>query len=193
MATKRAGAPAGLADAKKRLSKTKEQETVPSTPTSAAAWKKKTGDGLLLRVPSGNIIKIRTPGMDAFLTEGVIPNGLIPLIMDMMKQAKAGVDETPEDELIAMLEDRAKIEQIVTLANAVSIYCAVEPAIHPLPEDGEERDEELLYVDDVDFNDKMYIFAVATGGIEGLERFRAESGLDVGPVQPSDAVPQDAS
>lgn len=187
MATKRAGAPSGLAEAKKRMSSNTTTEA-PSGPTSASQWKKKTTEGLLVRVPSGNTALIRTPGMSVFLEAGVIPNALLPLIQDSMTRGAAPKDE----DLVDLLKDKQKIQDIVDLASAVTVYCCIDPVVaeKPLDDDGnlipigdKRRDPDTLYVDEVDFNDKMFIFATATGGTEGLERFRQEQGLDVGVVQ----------
>jgi len=194
MATKRAGAPAGLAEAKKKLETPKQRATEAlESPTPAKQWKKKTSEGLYVRVPSGNTAYIRTPGMNVFLEQGLIPNALLPLITESLNRGGPPKDE----DLASLLKDKKKLQVIIDLANGVTVYCCVDPEVHEVPyydDDHEkagqvipigskDRDEDLLYVDEVDFNDKMYIFGVATGGVEALERFREEQGLDVGVVQ----------
>ncbi len=161
--------------------------------TSASQWKKKSGDELSL--PSGNVCLARRPGIDIFIKKGMIPNSLMPLVQEMLNENKPpsqraaeNIDVTPE-----------LIEQMSDLYNSICIYAVVEPKVFnvpmqadpsdpssfiPVPED--ERDQvEGLYVDEVDFDDKQFIFQWALGGTSDLEKFRAEQADDVEPVQPS--------
>ena len=157
------------------------------SPTSASQWKKQTVGGTLVRVPSGNTALIRTPGMQVFLESGVIPNALLPIIQEAM--AKGGQPE--ETDMLAMMSDPEKIQEIVNLANAVTVYVCIDPVVAPVPLDREghvipmgspDRDEDTLYVDEVEFNDKMYIMGVAVGGTAALEKFRAEQASHVDAV-----------
>lgn len=151
-------------------------------PTSASTWKKKASLGTLVTVPSGNVCRVRTPGMNAFLTGGLIPNGLMSIVKESMDEGKA-----PDAEAIKTLaDDPARLQQILELTDLVTISCCVEPVIVAAPTeviDGKEqplamtdsrRDPEVLYVDDVDLNDKLFIFQFATGGTATLEQFRQE-------------------
>jgi hypothetical protein len=193
MATKRtATAPAGLDEAKQRSQKTgrttpkKDSESL-GEPTSAAAWKKGKTEGLLVRVPSGNTALIRTPGMEVFIRKGTIPNALIPLIQKSLKTGK----EPSEEELADVLGDEEGLDKIIDLAENVLVDVCIDPKVYPaptdengdrLPDDHPDRDPNVLYADDVDFVDKMYIFSVATGGPSQMEAFRQQSGLNVGVV-----------
>lgn len=150
-----------------------------SGPTSASEWKKKTTLGTLVTVPSGNEVRVRTPGMQVFLSQGVIPNGLMPLIQEAMKQGEAPSDEAAE----ALMDDPEKLQEILDLADAVALFCFIEPKLNRVPFDDEgaiipigddRRDEEILYVDEVDLNDKLFIFQFAVGGTAELEQFRQE-------------------
>lgn len=157
---------------------TAKKSTTGEAPTSAAAWKKGTSSGTLVRVPSGKLIRIKTPGMGVFMKSGIVPNALMPIIQEAMKQGK----EPTEEDMAKMLGDTEMIAQIAELADEITIFCALDPQVNPVPETEDDRSDELLYVDEIDFGDKMYIFSVAVGGVAAYERFRQESGLDVGPV-----------
>lgn len=152
-----------------------KSKDVLEAPTPVSGWKK-SSEGILVRVPSGNTALIRTPGIEVFLTQGVIPNALMPLITDSMKRGAAPKD----DDLAAMMGNPEMVAQIVEMANAVCVYCCLDPKVEPVPEEGVGRDPELLYVDEVDFNDKMYIFSVAVGGTSDLEKFREEQAAVMG-------------
>lgn len=51
-----------------------------------------------------------------------------------------------------------------------------------------ERDEDVLYTDDVDIEDKTFIFNFVVGGTRDLETFRTEYGDALADVQPSQDV-----
>jgi hypothetical protein len=159
-------------------------EDVLDDPTPAKDWKKRSGEGILVRVPSGNVAKIRTPGIEVFVTQGVIPNGLMPIIMDSMKRVGPPKDE----DLVKMLEDKEALKQIIDLSSAVAVYCCIEPEVLPVPAEGEKRDPDALYVDEMDFNDRMFIFGVAVGGTSDLEKFREQQAAVMESLSDGEAV-----
>jgi len=161
-------------------------EDVLEAATPATDWKKRSNEGILVRVPSGNVARIRTPGIEVFVTQGVIPNALMPIIMDAMKRA----GPPKEQDLVKMLEDKDAIQQIVDLSSAVAVYCCIEPEVLPIPGDGETRDPDALYVDEMDFNDRMFIFGVAVGGTSDLEKFREQQTTIMESVSDVQAVGQ---
>lgn len=136
-----------------------------------------------------------------FLTATVlnehIPNGR-KTAAQKAKDAKEKVgqkEKTPE-QLEREIREKAykellsspdKFEGFKETINNVVVMVVVAPPIHPVPqpdEDGEvpEREEGLVYVDTVDFNDKMAIFNEATKGAAKLEPFREEPDEAVGAV-----------
>ena len=156
----------------------KAERGVPGAVTSANAWKKQTVEGTPLRVPSGNTCLVRAPGMGVFMREGVIPNGLMGIIQEAMANGRA----PDEADLAGMVDDPSKLQQLVELADAVALYCVIEPPLSQAPVDEEGhivpfghalRDPNTLYVDEVDFNDKMYIFNFAVGGTADFAKFPA--------------------
>lgn len=142
-------------------------------PTSATQWKTKAQHEVDL--PSGNTCLARRPGLQVFLEAGIIPNSLLPLV----QQALKGKQTDPKDLLEDLTEER--LREIVKLYDAVTCYVVIEPEVHqaPLREDGttvpwSERDGDKLYVDEVDFEDKQFLFQWSVGGTRDLERFRQE-------------------
>ena len=144
--------------------------------TSAKAWKKNkapTGPAPL-ELPSGNTALVRRPGMESFLREGLIPNALVEPIMATVNANDPQAQAQSMDEMSTkLLSDPDALAQMLDLVDNVTVSCVVEPVITPKPIDpAEERDEELLYVDEVDSDDKMFIFSYVTGGTSDLARFR---------------------
>lgn len=183
------------------------------TPTPVDAWLKSAQpEGRPLKVPSGNICLVRPVGINTFLKRGRIPNALMPMITRAMEQAKGrGPDDEDFDdekaaaEIVAELTSNPeKLEDVVELADLVTVETVVEPRVAPIPhwdeddhvrgacakeEVGKEvpihlRKEGVLWVDLVDLEDKLFIFNFVVGGTRDLERFRGQSAAALDAVQP---------
>jgi len=137
--------------------------------TSAKQWKKKTSKGTPLVVPSGNTCLVRTPGMQVFIKQGLIPNSLMPIVQEAMSKGRA-----PKNMELDTNKNPELLNEMMDLMDAVTVYCVIEPKVAPEPAEGVVRDEDTLYVDEVDFNDKMFIFQYAVGGTSDLAKFREE-------------------
>lgn len=160
-------------------------------PMSAQAWKRPV-EQFDLTVPSGNVCRVRaTTGMAMFMQQGMIPNSLMPIIKEHMNDSRE-LQATTVD----VLDNPELLENMMELADNVVMHVVVLPEIQPIPKafvDGEERvvpqehrDPAVLYVDEVDMNDKMFIFQWAMGGTKDVERFRKEqeaSLADISAVQ----------
>lgn len=165
--------------------------------TPAAEWKKPS-KGVELEVPSGNVALVRPVGMQAFLQKGIIPNSL----RDIAMEAISGKKTAPQMKMDDMSSE--KIEDMLVLFDSVTCYCVIEPKVTPVPvwqnanPDGEyftnderkvgqvvplpERDSEPLWVDEVNLDDKIFIFQFACGGTRSVEQFREEFSLSLDAV-----------
>lgn len=174
------------------------KKTAPKKPTSAKAWKKNKGEELEL--PSGNVALVKRPGMLEFIKKGLVPDTLMPTVDEAVRKGKG----LPPAQTTELLKDPTKIAAMEEMTDRVLCTVVVEPQVtffkyteeqeaageipegfnvgDDIPED--ERDEDLLYSDDVDLEDKMFIFQYAVGGTRDLERFRRESGIGVGGLRP---------
>lgn len=142
--------------------------------TPAAEWKKPSR-GMEVEVPSGNVALVRPVGMQAFLQKGIIPNSLRGIAME----AISGKKKAPEMKMDDMSPE--KIEDMLVLFDSVTCYCVIEPKVTPVPLDDEgepiplaDRDSSELYVDEVNLDDKIFIFQFACGGTRNVEQFREE-------------------
>jgi len=167
--------------------------TETDTVTDINSWKKKQSKPLEL--PSGNRARVRGGSMQFFLTAGFIPNSL----KSMIQKAISEVDlhggksvELDDGSMADILNDEAKLQELMDLYDKVAIYCFQEPKLHPVPPEEEERDEDLLYVDEVDFEDKVFVFNYAVGGTRDLERFREQQNTHVESVRAGAAVEGEA-
>ena len=141
--------------------------------TPAAEWKKrslrKTAE---LTLPSGFTCKVARVDLLTFMKTGRIPNSLRSIIDKAMGGKEVSQDEIVE-KLIGGDSDALKtFEDMMTMADAVVVECMVEPKVVPAPASEEERSETDLHVDEIDPEDRMFIFNFAVGGTRDLETFR---------------------
>jgi hypothetical protein len=152
----------------------------PKKVTSAKAWKK-ASQGIQLELPSGNVVKARRPGVQNLLATGYLPDSLMPIINESIQKGKAlppsKIQETIDSNSSVLLE-------IMDATDRIAAKCVIEPVVryHRVEVDGEwedipdeDRDDEIVYTDDIDDGDKSFIFQWAMGGSADLERFRVES------------------
>ena len=154
--------------------------------TTASSWRQQTREGTPLVVPSGNTCLVRpSSGLDMFVRNGHIPNSLMPIIQDAINKGKP-----PTMDQLDLEANPDLLESIIELTDTACIFMVLEPQIRPVPKDeaGEaipfnQRDEgDYLYVDEVMFEDKMFIFNWAVGGTADLETFRQELSAGLEPV-----------
>lgn len=160
----------------------------PTKASSASEWKKKAA-GQLVDLPSGLTMRIRKIGMQTLMSTGIMPNSLMGIVQSSLDKGKGrpGMDEAAVMELIG---DEKKVREIGEFMDKMVIAVAMEPKIHPLPVlaggveavDG-ERDENLVYVDEVAEEDKMFLFQVVTGGTTDVESFREELGTTMADIR----------
>ncbi len=171
--------------AKKAVAKkAADKASAPAQVSSVSSWKKK-AEGTIMTFPSGNVARVRNPGLQAFLREGMVPNGLLPIVQTAIDKHVA---PTPQE----MMQRPQALAETLELMESITMYCVLEPKIHPTPLPGEARDPELLYVDEVDIEDKVFVFQLVGGGTSDLERFRRERSESLAALQSGEALEQTA-
>lgn len=189
--------------ATKRSAKLREAEVRDATVTSAGDWKKGK-EAARLRVPSGNVCLARAVGMEPFLAKGLIPNALMPIVTRAVEEGK-GISAKEVNEITSNLESAEGIADMLAMADAVVVECVVSPHVYPMsdrdailedesltPDEKAAKINSLLFVDEVDINDKMFIFQWAVGGTSNLEQFREKSANVVEDLATGKAVPEKA-
>lgn len=141
--------------------------------TSPLAWKRPGVMGDLVELPSGNVVRCLRPGMQNFLELGLIPNALLP-------QVEAALGEHKLPKISEVMEDVTLLEAAARFTDDVVMYCVKDPEILPVPPDPEEeRIEGALYIDDVEMEDRVFIFQFAVGGTRSVQRFRQLQAADM--------------
>jgi hypothetical protein len=168
---------------KNRRPTPKSAQRGPTEVTTASAWRKQTTEGTPLVVPSGNTCLVRpSSGLEMFVRNGSIPNSLMPIIQDAINKGKP-----PSTKDLDMQANPDLLESVLELTDTACVFMVMEPVVKPVPHDdnGEvipfsQREKgDFLYVDEILFEDKMFIFNWAVGGTADLEKFRQELGASL--------------
>jgi hypothetical protein len=182
-------------------------------PTSAKSWKGKLNvAGASLDLPSENVALVRQISPQAFLTDGLIPDPLMPIVSQAINTKKG----LPPQKLKQIMDDPKLVTSAMELFDRTIAYVVLEPKIlmPPTCTECEEyanqpqhkevkredfhayregpRDPEILYADEVDMTDKQFVFQWALGGVRELEPFREELAAVVGPLSAGQGVPSEA-
>jgi hypothetical protein len=80
-----------------------------------------------------------------------------------------------DDQLMReILNDPAKLDEMMHVVNKIVCYVVVKPAVEYPPNDPTLRKNDAIYADMIDLEDRMFIMNWALGGVRDLERFREE-------------------
>jgi hypothetical protein len=171
------GNPAKKAAAKKTASKkTTTRQTSNLTGPSSVQEFKRAREGVLLPLPSGLVVKARRVEMQAYLkqSKGDVFNPLMSLVAETLEKGNnIDLEKALGGEDGQM--DVQKLADMYDMVNGMVIEMVVEPPVFPVPEDDEDRDDDLLYVDEVGDEDKMFLFQWGVGGTDDLATFREET------------------
>ncbi len=123
-----------------------------------------------------NVCRVRRPGVQGLIAAGVLDSfdSLTALVQSEHVDPNEGKSPQKKLEEDADLIKNHKKEILTALemVDKVVLYCVVEPKVSAPPAPGQERDPELLYVDDIDLDDRMFILQFVMGGTRDLESFR---------------------
>lgn len=158
-----------------------------------------------LETPSGQLCLVRKlQPMD--LVAGEVlgqTNFLAEIVQAEITRAKAGPqdhrkpaqDQKSDDtnKLVEALEKAVSTpDGLDSMIDAVVVKTVVEPSIEIPPKDYTDRKEGVVYVDTINFGDKMFIFNWAMSGLDKLKRFRSEPTGDVEDLEPGKDVQRQA-
>lgn len=158
--------------------------------------------GGIMELPSGLIMKLKNPGgLQSFIANGTIPNSLLGIVQEGL-QGKTGVDAAKAANELS--KDMNSIGEMITMLDLVFVQTAKEPKVYPAPTDedlerhnilnptkkledvDDLRDDDRLYVDEIDQTDKQFVFQWVSGGVRDLETFRAELASNVADLSASE-------
>ncbi len=141
---------------------------------SVAEWREKNGPEEV-ELPSGSVALLRSPHILDLVAQGVIPATLVAELEGL--ERKSGSD---------LLQNADQVERFRGMLNAVAKAAFVMPPV------GDEGTDEQLGVDEVSFEDRLFVFNRCTRGARRLEPFRAEPGGDVDGAPAGEDVREEA-
>lgn len=146
-------------------------------------------DAKELLLPSGNTCLVKRPGV-----QGLIKAGLLDSLDSLTNIVQMDhIDANDPKKMAAavnkMSADPARISEALTVVDKAVCFAVVAPKVFMPPPEDETRMEDATYVDEVDEEDKMFIFQYLVGGTGDVETFRKESQAMLGGVPASEDVP----
>jgi hypothetical protein len=148
---------------------------------SSVADFKKNRRGKQLLLPSGLVMVCRRGDtLKTFIKQGDVPNALLPIIEEALAKGRAA----DLDKIVGNGDggvDLDLINDMLDMVDKVVCSISIDPKVYPEPGEGEEVNDDLLYVDEIDEEDKMFLFQWSIGGTDDVVTFRkeAEEGLAV--------------
>lgn len=149
-----------------------------------------------LTTPSGQTCQVRLPGVQRLMAAGILEDADTLSTMVDKKHIRRvnGKDQVNGDSL---LKDPKNLVSVLRTVDKVVAHMVVQPTVKrpviigmddegketekPLPE--EDRDPKIVYTDDIDMTDRMYIFQFAVGGTTDVEQFRSKLAKAVGSME----------
>lgn len=169
----------------------------PPTQITDVAEIKRRAQGELLQLPSGVVMRCRRVDLQTFVRQGSVPNALMEIVDEAVnKGKKVNLEEAVQPENL----DNDTLMEMFDLVEEVVTKVVIEPKIHKMPtveeleaHNAENPDEQiydlqelksddLLYIDEVDAEDKMFLFQWASGGTSDVAQFRIEAEADMATV-----------
>lgn len=149
-----------------RKTAVKKTAATPKKPTSVQQWKK--GQAEPIELPSGNYMRVRRLGMENLMATGKMPNGLMSTVRKAVERGTGmeGVD------MADVVGDEKQLGEMMGFLDDLTVMVAVEPKVHKAPEDEADRQDDVLYSDEIDMDDKSFLFQLSMGGTTDLESFR---------------------
>lgn len=143
---------------------------LPTEPTSGKEWRKARLEGKLVRLLSGNVVRLRPIEVDYFLRVGHIPDFLAPLISELITGGQAESELPPQEAL-------EKQTEWFTFLDDLCRYALVSPRVVDNP----EADDEIS-VDDIAYMDKYFIYLMFSRPARLLRQFRQPQTQPVAPM-----------
>lgn len=161
----------------------------------------------LVTCPSGQTCYARRPGLEGLMLSGELMNldSLTSLVDQKHLRRVRGGNGVADDEVKIdadkLMTDPKALQSIISLADRLVPQIVVTPRVlcHYTMEDDkrvvvsdDDRLDNVVYTDQIDFQDKLFLMNYGLAGTRDAERFRAESAGVVAGVVSVESVPMPA-
>jgi hypothetical protein len=132
------------------------------------AWVEKKSRPRPFTCPSGQTCLLQSIAPEALLERGLLDqiSRLEGLADELVQKAEGQPPTKPK------MPSREDFKGLLEVLNAILPLAVVEPVIAEMPAEGESRNPELIYPDDVDLEDRMAILEESMKALRALDRFR---------------------
>lgn len=154
----------------------------PQEKYAATSWGSAAGEFATdLEVPSGQLCRVRRPGVQRLIEAGVISSmdSLSGLVQNVLLP---GAEGKPQVDTKKVLENPQAIDSMLHVVDRVVCHTVIAPTVVMAPNDVTSRQDGVIYTDMIDLEDKLFIFQFVVGGTRDLEQFREESSAALGGV-----------
>lgn len=158
-----------------------------------------------LLLPSGNTCLVRSLGIEALISAGLLENfdGLTSMVKDLhldrVAKGKANKPEEDESILRSLIKEPEKWGSFQKMLDGILVAAVVEPKVLLAPDPNDQRDwrkEGVLYADQIDFADRVAVMKAAmkgvSAGVDDLKPFRAGSTEDLPDLGDVAGLPREA-
>lgn len=142
---------------------------MPVNKYAPTAWNK-VDKGIDLKCPSGQLCRVTRPGVENLIKLGLLDklDGLTGLVdQKHIKRVKGG--KAPDLDVESLLRDPKSLTAALETMNKIVVHVVLEPHLTL-----DDADEEKIHINNVDMDDRAFIFQFATGGTNDLEQFRKQ-------------------
>jgi len=152
-----------------------------------------------------NVCRARRLGVQGLIKLGILDSmdTLTALVATGITEISGKITAADAAKMAGVSE---KMEEAIGLIDSIVMAAVVEPRVYPIPKPktvtdasgnevlvpAEPRDPELLYADDVDLDDKLFIMDWTIGGSADYRAFRQSTKDLVGDVADGTGVPDAA-
>lgn len=144
-----------------------------------------------IELPSGQTCLVKKLGMEKIVELGLMNDldsftgSILPDKKTSSKKTAKQKEQEEEDTFLSALKDKERFGKMMSTVDKVVRACVIMPQVNAVPEKGFERLDGVVYVDNIDFNDKLTIFGKVFDGLGGMEPFRKGQEPAVGAVAES--------
>jgi len=186
------------------------------TPTSVNEWRKKStvGKVFTIELPSGNVAKVTRPGLEMLISGGVMPDSLLQIAQGAVEKGagkRAKIQHLDDDKARDIAENPELWSEMIDSVDQIVSHVFVDPKVKYAKEKTTEkrpngktvvtlipldkRDPNYLYTDELELDDKFFVFSFISGDSADLKSFRDKlrgnvesisDGSEVSPVAESD-------
>ena len=159
------------------------QDTSAQNKYQATGWKKKSRETEFdLELPSGQLCRVKKLRMESIVELGLMNDldtftGAIAVDSKAKKVTKAAETKAAKS-FMESLTDKDKFAKLMGTVDKVVIATVLEPKVHADLAEGEEYNDDLVYLSDIEFEDKLHIFGTVFEGMGALGSFRERGQSD---------------